>query len=104
MTARIGAADTPYQQNPRAAAFPARTATARRIQEIPHMEQKQKIERMKALIATLNAAAQAYYQESREMMPNHAYDALYDELEALGSATKCCRSCQRKNTRRRCFP
>ena len=42
MTARIGAADTPYQQNPRAAAFPARTAAARRIQEIPHMEQKQK--------------------------------------------------------------
>ena len=47
------------------------------------MEQKQKIERMKALIATLNAASQAYYQESRELMPNHAYDALYDELEAL---------------------
>ena len=47
------------------------------------MEQNQKIERMKALIATLNAASQAYYQESRELMPNHAYDALYDELAAL---------------------
>ena len=51
------------------------------------MEQKQKIERMKALIATLNAASQAYYQESRELMPNHAYDALYDELAALEAET-----------------
>ena len=51
------------------------------------MEQKQKIERMKALIATLNAASQAYYQESRELMPNYAYDALYDELAALEAET-----------------
>ena len=51
------------------------------------MEQKQKIERMKALIATLNAASQADHQESRELMPNHAYDALYDELAALEAET-----------------
>lgn len=51
------------------------------------MEQNQKIERMKALIVTLNAASQAYYQESRELMPNHAYDALYDELAALEAET-----------------
>ena len=62
-------------------------AAARRRQEIPHMEQNQKIERMKALIETLNAAAKAYYQESRERMPNHEYDALYDELTALEAET-----------------
>ena len=54
------------------------------------MEQNQKIERMKALIATLNAASQAYYQESRELMPNHAYDALYDELAAILDSKRCC--------------
>ena len=51
------------------------------------MQQKEKIERMQALIATLNEAAKAYYQESRERMPNHEYDALYDELTALEAET-----------------
>ena len=51
------------------------------------MQQKEKIERMQTLIATLNEAAKAYYQESRERMPNHEYDALYDELTALEAET-----------------
>ena len=51
------------------------------------MEQNKKIERMKALIKTLNAASKSYYQESRELMPNHEYDALYDELTALEQET-----------------
>ena len=51
------------------------------------MEQNKKIERMKALIKALNAASKAYYQESRELMPNHEYDALYDELAALEQET-----------------
>lgn len=45
------------------------------------MEQKRK--RMEELVAELNGAARAYYQESREIMANHEYDRLYDELEAL---------------------
>lgn len=39
--------------------------------------------RMKTLIETLNEAAKAYYQESREIMPNYEYDRLYDELARL---------------------
>ena len=38
---------------------------------------------MKTLIETLNEAAKAYYQESREIMPNYEYDRLYDELARL---------------------
>lgn len=45
------------------------------------------IERMKELIGTLNEAGKAYYQESREIMPNISYDALYDELVALEKET-----------------
>lgn len=41
------------------------------------------IERMKELVAQLDAAARAYYQEDREIMSNLEYDALYDELLAL---------------------
>ncbi|MBQ9911021.1 MAG: NAD-dependent DNA ligase LigA [Lachnospiraceae bacterium] len=46
------------------------------------------IERMKELIALLNEASKAYYQESREIMPNERYDKLYDELCALEEKTK----------------
>ena len=46
-----------------------------------------KIKRMKELIPLLSEASKAYYQESRELMPNHAYDALYDELAALEAET-----------------
>lgn len=42
---------------------------------------------MKALIARLNEAARAYYQESREIMPNYEYDRLYDELSRLEEET-----------------
>ena len=42
-----------------------------------------KTDRMKQLIQILDAAGKAYYQESREIMDNYEYDALYDELAAL---------------------
>ncbi len=48
---------------------------------------EQKIEKMKALVATLNKAAKAYYQEDREIMSNYEYDALYDQLLALEKET-----------------
>ncbi len=40
-------------------------------------------ERMKQLVEQLNRAAQAYYQEDRELLSNLEYDALYDELVRL---------------------
>jgi DNA ligase (NAD+) len=43
--------------------------------------------RMKELVRTLSAAARAYYDEDREIMPNIEYDRLYDELEALEQET-----------------
>lgn len=46
-----------------------------------------KTERIKALVAELNKASKAYYQESREIMSNFEYDALYDELVALEKET-----------------
>lgn len=45
------------------------------------------LERMKELADKLDEAARAYYQESREIMPNIEYDKLYDELEALEKKT-----------------
>ncbi len=45
------------------------------------------MERMKELIRLLNEAAKAYYQESREIIPNYEYDRLYDELEELERKT-----------------
>ena len=48
---------------------------------------KEKIEQMQNLIVLLNQAARAYYQESREIMPNYEYDRLYDMLEALEKET-----------------
>ncbi len=45
------------------------------------MQQKQ--QRLQELTNLLNRAARAYYQESREIMPNVEYDRLYDELKAL---------------------
>ena len=47
----------------------------------------QKLQRMKELTELLNKAARAYYQESREIMPNVEYDRLYDELQALEKET-----------------
>ena len=46
-----------------------------------------KIDRIKELIELLNKAGKAYYQESREIMSNLEYDALYDELCALEKET-----------------
>lgn len=45
------------------------------------------IDRIKELIEILNRAAKAYYQESREIMSNLEYDALYDELCQLEKET-----------------
>lgn len=39
--------------------------------------------RMLELVEKLNDAGRAYYQESREIMSNREYDALYDELKGL---------------------
>jgi len=46
-----------------------------------------KIDRIKELIDILNKAGKAYYQESREIMSNLEYDALYDELCGLEKET-----------------
>ena len=46
-----------------------------------------KIDRIKELIPLLNKARQVYEQESREIMSNREYDALYDELSALEQET-----------------
>ena len=51
------------------------------------METNAKLERMKELVGILNEAGKAYYQESRELMSNLEYDALYDELLALEAET-----------------
>ncbi len=46
-----------------------------------------KIERINELVKTLNEAAKAYYQGTKEIMSNFEYDALYDELVALEKET-----------------
>ncbi len=53
------------------------------------MEAKKEKEfnRMRELIDLLNQAGRAYYQESREIMSNYEYDALYDELRNLEETT-----------------
>lgn len=48
---------------------------------------EQKLARIRELTTLLNQAAKAYYQESREIMPNVEYDRLYDELQALEQET-----------------
>ena len=47
----------------------------------------EKQQRIKELVAQLNEASRAYYQEDREVMSNREYDALYDELAALEQET-----------------
>ncbi len=44
-------------------------------------------ERMRELVERLNQASRAYYQEDREIMSDHEYDRLYDELVALEKKT-----------------
>lgn len=46
-----------------------------------------KKKRMQELVELLDRAGKAYYQESREIMSNYEYDALYDELKALEEET-----------------
>ena len=56
-------------------------------------EQSQKqLKRMRELIPILNEAGRAYYQESREIMSNREYDALYDELVRLEEESGVCLS------------
>ena len=43
------------------------------------------LDKMRELVDVLNDASKAYYQESREIMTNQQYDALYDQLESNGS-------------------
>jgi len=45
------------------------------------MDAKKK--RMRELVETLNEAARVYYQGEDEVMSNHEYDELYDELQSL---------------------
>lgn len=47
----------------------------------------EKLKRIKEVTEILNKAARAYYQESREIMSNAEYDALYDELVLLEHET-----------------
>lgn len=47
---------------------------------VDNMDSRKRIEE---LIATLNDASRAYYDDASEVMTNFEYDALYDELEAL---------------------
>lgn len=48
---------------------------------------EEKTARLKELTELLNRASRAYYQESREIMTNYEYDALYDELSELEKET-----------------
>lgn len=50
-------------------------------------EMNQKAGRMKELVALLNQASKAYYQDASEMMSNLEYDRLYDELQELEKET-----------------
>lgn len=45
------------------------------------MEQKK--QRMQEMVQLLNQAGKAYYQDAKEIMSNHEYDRLYDELLVL---------------------
>ena len=47
------------------------------------MDTAKKKQRMQELVELLDWAGRAYYQESREIMSNYEYDALYDELTQL---------------------
>lgn len=50
-------------------------------------EMNEKVEQMKEKVRVLNEASKAYYQEDRELIPNLAYDKLYDELVSLERET-----------------
>lgn len=44
-------------------------------------------DRIRELVRILNEASRAYYAQDREIMSDHEYDALYDELEGLEKKT-----------------
>ncbi len=48
---------------------------------------RDKRKRIEELVARLNRAGRAYYQESRELISNQEYDELYDELQRLETET-----------------
>lgn len=50
-------------------------------------ENKSNLQDMKERVAFLNDAAQAYYRDNEELIPNLTYDRLYDELLALEKET-----------------
>ena len=45
------------------------------------------VSRMKELVQKINAASDAYYGSGTELMPNHEWDGLYDELVRLEERT-----------------
>ena len=47
------------------------------------MAQESRLQRMKELVDLLDQASRAYYAQSREIMSNLEFDALYEELERL---------------------
>ncbi len=51
------------------------------------MEPNEKINRMHSLIFKINKASEAYYGSGAEIMSNHEWDALYDELQKLEAET-----------------
>lgn len=51
------------------------------------MEENQDIRRMHQLIKMINEASDAYYGSGTEIMSNHEWDMLYDELEKLEKKT-----------------
>lgn len=48
---------------------------------------KSKLQEIKERVLFLNKAAEAYYRDNEELIPNLKYDRLYDELEALEKET-----------------
>ena len=51
------------------------------------MNRNEKIKRIEFLVARLNEASQAYYDDASEIMTNFEYDEMYDELIALEEET-----------------
>jgi DNA ligase (NAD+) len=65
----------------------ASTALKEGAEMAANQEREQQARRQRELTDRLDAAARAYYDEDREIMPNIEYDRLYDELAALEAET-----------------
>ena len=48
----------------------------------------ERLEQMRAMVAQLNQAADAYYNGGGELMTNHEWDALFDRLKVLEAETR----------------